>query len=176
LAPFTASDITPRYLGWLGDPEVNRYSRRLGMTTTEEEARRYLTSLGAEEMILRIDTPGHGHVGNIKYGPIDRANSRADISIVIGERSVWGQGIATAAIYLVTRWLFAGGLNRVEAGSANPAFLAAVARLGWRVEGVQRQRVRVGDSLLDWTLVSQLRSEFVKFPALEPVEPEVSRG
>ena len=173
LRPFAVAHITPQYLTWLNDPEVNRYSRRFGLTTSEDDARRYIASLAPGEVILRIETPAHGHVGNIKYGPVDLSNSRADISILIGERRVWGQGIATAAIYLVARHLFGQrGLNRLEAGSANPAFLRVVAKLGWHIEGIQRSRVRVGDRLLDWTLVAQLRDEFVNFPALDPVSAE----
>jgi ribosomal-protein-alanine N-acetyltransferase len=173
LRPFGSSDITPRYLAWLNDPEVNRYSRRFGMQTSADEARRYLEGLAPGEVILSIETAEHGHVGNIKYGPIDYHNSRADISIVLGEKRVWGRGIATAAIYLVARHLFEIGLNRVEAGSANPAFLRAVAKLGWRVEGVQRARVRIGEQFLDWSLVGQLRNEFVRISALEPVGSEM---
>jgi [ribosomal protein S5]-alanine N-acetyltransferase len=175
LRPFDIAHITPQYLTWLNDPDVNRYSRRFGLTTSEDDARRYIASLAPREVILCIETPDHGHVGNIKYGPVDLSNSRADISILIGERRVWGQGLATAAIYLVARHLFLElGLNRLEAGSANPAFLRVVAKLGWRIEGVQRSRVRVGDRLLDWTLVGQLRDEFVNFPALDPVLPQTN--
>jgi RimJ/RimL family protein N-acetyltransferase len=167
LRAFRSSDMTPRYLNWLNDPEVNQYSRRFNVRTSEADARRYLDGLAPNETVLSIYTSEYGHVGNIKFGPVDTFNCRADISIVIGERQVWGQGIATEAIYLVTKCLFDGGLNRVEAGSANPAFLRVVEKLGWRREGVQRSRVRIGDRFLDWTLMGLLRHEFSAQPSLE---------
>jgi CMP-N-acetylneuraminic acid synthetase/RimJ/RimL family protein N-acetyltransferase len=169
LSPIRSADVTPRYVAWLNDPEVNRYSRRSSTQTSFDQARRYLETLAPEEYVLGVHLTGEGHVGNIKVGPIDYSNSRADISILIGERRVWGRGVAREAIYLVTRYLFeVAGINRVEAGSANPAFLRAVHSLGWRQEGVQRARVRVGEALLDWTLVSLLRDEFAVRTEFEP--------
>lgn len=170
LEPFRPDQVHDRYLGWLSDPEVNAYSqRRNSGPVSAESARQYLSSLNADEVVLAVHCPEHGHVGNVKYGPIDRANRRADISILMGETKVWGRGYGTEALYLVSRHLFeTEGLHRVDAGSTNPAFLGAVARLGWSVEGVLRQRVLLGDTFVDWTLVAQLAHEFVRRPELEP--------
>lgn len=168
LRPFDAAQISARYLRWLNDPEVNAYSRRRGTRLTAADAERYLASLAAEEVVLGIHLTDHGHVGNLKYGPIDRANGRADISIVIGEPAVWGQGVGAEAVYLVSRHLFEEvGLHRLEAGSGNPAFIAMVERLGWRREGVLQQRVCIGERLVDWVLLAQLRPEFQRRPDLE---------
>lgn len=170
LEPFLPEQVHNRYLGWLSDPEVNRYSqRRNAGSVSAQSAHDYLSSLKADEAVLAVHCPEYGHVGNIKYGPIDRLNRRADISILMGERQVWGRGYGTEAIYLVSRHLFeVEGLNRVDAGSTNPAFLRAVAKLDWRTEGVLRQRVWLGDHFADWTLVAQLQSEFTRRPQWEP--------
>jgi len=163
-------DVTARYVGWLNDPVVNASSSRLGTTASEADCRDYLSSLAVDEVVLGISAPDAGHVGNVKFGPIDRRDSRADISILIGERNVWGRGIGREAVYLVTRHLFGEeNLNRVDAGSGNPAFIRMVQGLGWQIEGVLRERVRIGDRLLDWTLVAQLRREFVELPQYRAV-------
>lgn len=169
LIPFGPADVSPRYLSWLSDPVVNEWSRRRDTPAVMAgEARAYLGNLNHEEVVLGIHVASHGHIGNVKYGPVDRPNSRADISIVIGERAAWNQGFGGEAIYLVTRYLFEElGLNRVDAGSANPAFLQIVARLGWVVEGVQRQRLKLGGRFHDLTLVAQLRESFVRRPQHE---------
>ncbi|MGD9537718.1 MAG: GNAT family N-acetyltransferase [Alphaproteobacteria bacterium] len=172
LRRFGPEAVDERYLAWLNDPVVNAHSRRFGITTNAAEARLYLASLGPDEAVLGIHHHALGHVGNIKYGPIDRTDSRADISILIGERAAWGQGIGREAVYLVTRFLFReAGLNRVDAGSGNPAFVRLVQSLGWRIEGVQRERVRIGDRYLDWTLLAQLRAEFVERPGFHSPAP-----
>jgi ribosomal-protein-alanine N-acetyltransferase len=169
LRPFDAAQISPRYLSWLTDPEVNKFSQRIGRREiSADEAAAYLRGLGKDEHVLGIHTGAQGHVGNIKYGPVDWTNLRADISILIGERSVWGQGVGAAAMYLVTRFLFEeAGLNRVDAGSNNPAFLRMVEKLGWSVEGVLRDRVKTGDGYRDHTLVALLARDFAARTELE---------
>lgn len=159
LRPFTRADITPRYLGWLSDPVVNRYSQRRNQTpVSADQAFAYLESRGQEEVILAIETPKEGHVGNVKYGPIDRQESRADISILIGEPSVWGKGIGAEAVHLVTRHLFeTEGLARVDAGTANPSFLRLVEKLGWQRE--TESRIRVGDEDVAYTTLRLLATE-----------------
>lgn len=172
LVPFGADLVSDRYLGWLSDDEVNRYSQRRGSKPqSREDALRWLAGLTAGETVLAIMAPGYGHIGNIKFGPIDRVNSRSDIAILIGERSSWGQGFGGDALATVTRHLLVTeNLNRVDAGSANPSFIALVKRLGWRVEGVLRERVRIGDRLLDWTVLSMLRREYLERQATDATD------
>jgi len=155
------ADISQRYLGWLADPEVNQYSqRRFAKRIDRKAAIAYLRSLKRDEVVLAIVDNEVGHVGNIKYGPIDWINRRADISILVGERSVWGKGIGTEAVRLVTRFLFGQlDLNRVEAGSSNPAFLRIVEKLGWTKEGSLRDRIWTPEGFRDHTLVSLLRRD-----------------
>lgn len=162
LRVFDSSQIHERYLHWLADPQVNRFSQRLGTSgASASEAKRYLDGLAEDEVVLGIHHRGHGHVGNIKYGPVDWRNLRADISIMIGEASVWGQGVGKEAVYLVSEYLFDTlGLNRIDAGSHNPAFLRLAEDLGWKVEGVLKDRIRTSDGFLDHTLVALLANEF----------------
>lgn len=168
LRPFDAPQISDRYLAWLNDPEVNRLSRRGGQATTEADARRYLASLGRDEAIYGIHARALGHVGNLKIGPVDWGNSRTDLSIVVGEKQAWGRGVGTEAIYLASRFVFETlRLNRIDAGSGNPAFVRAVTKLSWTAEGTQRERVRLASGFVDWTLLAQLRREFRRIPQFE---------
>lgn len=163
LREFREADIGARYLGWLTDPVVNEYSQRRHIQrASREDALAYLQSLRPDEVILAIMDDTAGHVGNIKYGPVDWANRRADIAILIGERSVWGRGVGGEAVRLVTNFLFGKlDINRVEAGSNNPAFLRLVQKLGWQVEGVLRDRIWMPEGFRDHTLVALLRRDTV---------------
>ncbi len=176
LRPFGPDRIHARYLAWLNDPAVNAHSRRgNGPPTGEAEARAYLESLRADERVLAIEHRDRGHVGNVKYGPIDWAARRADISILIGEPVVWGQGIGAESVYLVTRYLFEElALGRVDAGTRNPAFVRLVGKLGWTVEGVRRRYIAASDGLHDQVLVAQLAEKFMRRPEYEA--PEVVRS
>lgn len=161
LRPFRAEDVTARYVSWLNDDDVNLYSRRQGAQTTRDDATAYIDALQKDEVIFAINHPTFGHVGNIKYGPIDWDNRRSDISILIGEKRAWGKGVARAAMHGVGRYLFEDlKLNRLDAGSANPAFIKSAEAIGWRIEGVLRQRVWMAGAFWDWTLLSLLSAEF----------------
>ena len=166
---FDSSQIHDRYLHWLNDPVVNEHSQRSeGPAIDAATARCYLDGLRADEVVLGIYHREHDHIGNIKYGPIDWANRRADISILIGEPAVWGQGVGAESVYLVSKYLFeALGLNRVDAGTRNPAFVNLVKKLGWVVEGVLRQRIRAEHRYHDQIVLSQLAQDFVRRPQYE---------
>ncbi len=170
LRPFKASDVHEAYLDWLADPIVNQFSQRLGAKRpTAVEAKQYLENLHADEVVLGIHMNDGRHVGNIKYGPVDWRNMRADISILIGEKSVWGQGIGSEAIYLVTKYLFEEAhLNRVDAGSNNPAFIKTVQKIGWCEEGVLKQRIATPTGFRDHTLLAQLAQDFEVRPEFQP--------
>lgn len=174
LRPFTVDQISDKYLAWLTDPAVNHFSRRRDMPPeTAANAIAYLQSRGPEERVFAIVHRDLGHVGNISYGPIDRTNQRSQVGIMIGEPNAWGIGIGTEAVYLITRHLFEDhNLHRVEAGSSNPAFTRLAEKLGWVVEGVERERARIGGKFFSETLVSQLHHEFVRRPELESISTD----
>lgn len=168
--PLTLDDVSERYVGWLNDPEVNRYSRRRLFTTTADDASRFIKSLAPDEHVLAILTnDDETHIGNIQVGPIDQLARCAEIRILVGDRSVWGRGFGTEAIYLVTRHLFLDEkLHRVEANSCNPAFVRAVQKLGWRKEGRLRERFPLDGGLLDYLWFGQLEHEFQPRSEYEP--------
>lgn len=169
LVPFTAEMISHRYIGWLNDPEVNRYSRRRFVRSSEADAREFLAHLHPDEHVLAVmDREENSHVGNIQFGPVNSFESRAEIRILIGERSRWGRGYGTESIYLVTRHLFETlGLHRVEANSCNPAFIRCVEKLGWKREGCLRERFPFEGKRLDYVQLGQLRREFARSESYE---------
>jgi RimJ/RimL family protein N-acetyltransferase len=172
LEPFTVDNITPAYLSWLVDPVVNQYSHRLGASKpTAEEAREWVSLRAKDEIIFAISTEDFGHIGNIKYGPVNWANCAADISILIGSVESWGNGFGREATYLVSKHLFLDrGLNRLFAGSVNPGYIRMVEKLGWQREGIQREEARVAGTFADSVLLSLLKREFVIDAAYEMVE------
>ena len=134
-----------------------------------EEAMTYIRKQGPDEAVFSIHHPDYGHVGNISYGPIEWENLRSQLGIMIGEHQLWSRGIGTEAVYLVTKFLFTKKkLHRVEAGTANIAFVKLAEKLGWTIEGVERDRFRIDDSFVSETLLSQLYNEFRVMPELEP--------
>ena len=170
LEEFTPDKINAKYLEWLNNPIVNYYTRRRHMSVQGfEEALAYIRSQGSGEAVFAIQHPEHGHVGNISYGPIEWEYLRSQLGIMIGEHNLWSRGIGTEAVYLVTKFLFTEKkLHRVEAGTANIAFVKLAEKLGWTIEGVERDRFRLDDSFVSETLLSQLHNEFRVMAELEP--------
>ncbi len=160
--PFRREHVSARYLVWLNDAEVNRYSRRRFVRTSEEDALRFLSSLQSTSQIMAITLKiNREHIGNLQLGPVDLDESHGEVRILIGEKSQWGKGYATQAIHGACCYYFqALGLHRVEAMSCNPGFIRAVLRLGWKEEGCMRERFLDGTTRLNYRIFGILAPEF----------------
>lgn len=148
--PLQEADCTPRYVAWLGDPEVRRFLETRHATQTLDSVRAYVRAVNARDgehlfgMFLR---QGGRHVGNIKIGPVRREHGLADISLFIGERDCWGQGYATEAIVAASAHAFGAlGVRKLSAGiyAPNTGSIRAFLKAGYREEAR-----RPGHYLLD---------------------------
>lgn len=139
LVPFSPRHITNRYVAWLNDPEVVRFSELRQRRHTGQTCRRYLRSMrdgGHCFWAIVASGPPRRHVGNIA-AYIDRPNRLAEVSILIGERAAWGHGLGSTAWSVVVDWLLgAGGMRKVVAGTmtANKAMLRVMERSGMAIE------------------------------------------
>lgn len=136
LATLDESASQEHYLSWLYDKEVTRYLEvRYAPPSTPEALRDYVRSVNCSESNLLLgifSRSGNLHVGNIKLGPIDWRHLRAEVGLLIGDKTVWGRGFASEAIRLMARYAFeslhlsklTAGCYAGHAGSAK-AFLKA---------------------------------------------------
>jgi len=120
LEPFPDKLLTPRYVGWLNDPEVVRYSEQRHRAHTLESCRAFVGSFtGTPNGLWAIREKARGlrHVGNIST-EVDATASTGDIRILIGEKDCWGTGLGAEAWIAVMDHLFNDlGLSRVTAGT-----------------------------------------------------------
>ena len=108
ITPFDHSYLTDRYVSWLNDSEVTRYSRHRSVTHTIKSCRDYYLSFrDSPNYLWAIETLNGDslHVGNIN-AYIDEPNSIADIGILIGEKTKWGRGYASEAWIAICNYLF----------------------------------------------------------------------
>jgi RimJ/RimL family protein N-acetyltransferase len=158
-------DATERYVGWLNDPEINRYLEVRFSPQTLEGVRAYVEEMADSPdyaFLAIVLDEGKRHIGNIKIGPVNRAHGFADIGIVIGEKDCWGKGYAAEAIALATSYAFDGlGLHRVEAGAYAPNMGSAKAFLkaGWKEEGRETAKWSDGESYVDGIRVACVREK-----------------
>ncbi|MCX8003947.1 MAG: GNAT family N-acetyltransferase [Burkholderiaceae bacterium] len=137
--------VTENYVAWLNDPAVNRYLEARFVRHTLESTRRFVQAVADSDDSILFGiryVPEGRHVGNIKLGPIDCNHRRAEIGLLIGERCLWGRGIAANAIELATRYAFDSlGLLKVTAGcyASNVGSRRAFEKAGFVVEAVRRR-------------------------------------
>ena len=144
IVPFEEAHLTPRYVGWLNDPDIVRYSEQRHLAHTLASCRAYRQSFDNTPhrfWAIVAHDPNIGHIGNIN-AYIDTENGTADLGILIGERAVWGQGYGSEAWRAVCRHLLQDcGLRKITAGtlSVNHGMLNVMRRAGM-VEDMQNRR------------------------------------
>ncbi|MEQ8504112.1 MAG: GNAT family N-acetyltransferase [Rhodospirillales bacterium] len=120
LEPFPGELLTERYVGWLNDPEIVRYSEQRHRTHTLESCREFIESFAGTPnglWAIRETAQGGRHIGNIST-EIDPRSGTGDIRILIGERDAWGTGLGAEAWMAVMAHLFDDlGLVHTTAGT-----------------------------------------------------------
>ena len=102
LRPLTLDDVTETYVGWLQDPEVTRYLMAGRTPQTARTVRAFVETLllsAAQPFAILLDGR---HVGNTQLQQISGVDGTAEVGILLGDRTCWGQGIGQAAIQALT--------------------------------------------------------------------------
>jgi RimJ/RimL family protein N-acetyltransferase len=133
------------------DPEVNQYLETRFFEPSVESLRKYVATMreSAHSYLFGIFVRSSGlHVGNIKLGPVSVVHNSAAVGLIIGDKTAWGKGVASEAIGAVSDWgLKVLGLEKLNAGSyqCNAGSIHAFEKNGYRIEGVQRNQVRLAN-------------------------------
>ena len=156
----------PAFLRVFGSADDLRYWSH-GPLADDAAAREYLRSIheGARDQSLFqwavADGETDAMMGTVTLAGWDRNNRRADLGFILA-RAFWGRGLATEAVRRVLTFAFGEmGLHRVEADvdPENEASLALLERLGFRREGVFRERWFTFGSWKDSVMLGLLAGE-----------------
>ncbi|HEV3026403.1 MAG TPA: GNAT family N-acetyltransferase [Planctomycetota bacterium] len=144
LRPVTEADVTERYVAWLNDPDVTKYMGWRAFPSTAHEISDYVRSKrrGDSLFLALIVRSRERHIGNIHLGPIDWVHRRAELSMMIGDKTAWGKGYMTEAFNLVITHAFKTlHLNKLKAGTEvdNTASVKVFHKTGWLEEGTLRR-------------------------------------
>jgi [ribosomal protein S5]-alanine N-acetyltransferase len=159
------SDCTARYEAWLADEEVNRYLETRYVVQTRARIAAFVDEMIASDssyLFAICEKDGERHVGNIKIGPIHPVHRCADVSYFLGERAVWGRGLASEAISAVSNIGFDRlDLHRVQAGvyGSNIGSCRALEKAGFRLEGRFREQLLGANGFEDHVWYGLLASE-----------------
>ena len=128
---------------WLNDPQVVRFSEQRLRRHDWESQHEYIHE-GPD--IFREIHAGNEFIGTITAN-IDRHNAIADVGILIGEGSIWGQGYGTEAWIAFCDHLFLHKVRKVEAGamSVNAGMISIFKKSGMTFEGFRNDHFDLGD-------------------------------
>lgn len=164
LRTFQPSDITSEYLSWLNDPEVVRYSNQRFVNHTKESSRKYLRSFqNSDNLFLAICLHENGQVIGTINSYISYHHSVADMGILIGNRSFWGNGLGTIAWELMMNFLHNDfGIRKVTGGtlSCNIGMIKIMESNGMHQDGVRRNHELVDGKEYDIFHYAKFRTSF----------------
>ena len=170
LVPFAPEHLSERYVGWLNDGDVVRYSeqrhRRHDLANCRAYAERFDASADYFWAIVAHDA-GLGHIGNLT-ATLDPPNGVADLAILIGEKRAWGGGLGSEAFELACRYLLLErGLRKLTAGTAmdNAGMLAIMRKLGMQPDGRRARQLLIEGREVDVVHAALFREDLLARPA-----------
>ena len=131
-------------LRWMNDPEVTAcLAYNLGISRREEEAFFDRAEASSDTNFhWAILDDREAHVGFIGLHGVNWRYRSATGGIVLGERSAWGRGVATATIPVRTPVAVATRrLHRIEGHTIHPAMRRVYEKSGYTREGTWREKV-----------------------------------
>jgi len=159
LVPFANVHLTQRYVSWLNDPEVVRFSENRHRDHTLASCKDYFVSmLGASNLFWALmHKDGNCHIGNIT-AYLDIPNATADLAIMIGDRSFQGLGLGLEVWNAAMEWLLGdGGFRKVTAGamSANKRMIRIMTVSGMQIEGHRKRHFILDGKEVDMIIAAK---------------------
>lgn len=149
---FRADDITQRYIRWLNDLDVVRFSNQRFKQHNRTSCNEFYNSMQVDNtLFLLIEHQDLGAVGTmtVYFNP---HHSTADVGILLGEKRVWGKGIGKTAWNGVINCLKTiPTLRKITAGtlSCNTPMLALINSSNMQPDGVRKQQELVSGQAFD---------------------------
>lgn len=154
LVPFSEKHLHERYVGWLNDAELMRYSEQRHKKHDLEECRGYMKSFeGTPNYFWAIEEidEGYGHIGNITAF-VNEKNWFADVGIMIGAREARNKHYGIEAWLCVCNYLFTHvPIRKLTAGtlSVNTPMLNIMNQAGMVEDGIRRRHFLVEGQEVD---------------------------
>jgi len=147
LKPLTSGHVSERYVAWLNDPDVNQYLETRFITQTIESCLNFVNTCqtNANTYLFGIFTKKtFNHIGNCKIDFFEERHKKAQIGLLIGEKSFRAKGLGKEVIQALTKFAFTHlDIERLEAGcyEDNLASLHLFKSCGYQIDGLLRKSV-----------------------------------
>lgn len=164
LVKFTERSITPQYMDWLNNPEINRYLEVGRLPVSREEVFAPKDDKNLMFMIMCnyffnedngkfLDDVGFNtYIGTCSLHKINWIDRKAEIGYMIGDKNYWRRGLATELIALLSDYgLNRLNLNKLTAGviECNTGSMKALERNGFKQYSVEEQEYYVDGKYLN---------------------------
>lgn len=160
LRPFAEDLISPRYIDWLNDRELMKYSRQRFFTHTSESCLVFANTFADSPSYfwgIVANDPALGHIGNLTAN-VDAHNRVADLTIMVGEAKAQGQGFGLAAWRLAMSYLLTqAGLRKVAAGTmaVNAPMIKIMQKSGMVEDGLRSRHFLYQDQEVDCVMYAK---------------------
>lgn len=166
IRPIEEDDIDDLYK-WYNDPEVNLWSSGAWpLNTLLNKDQISVMFLDGEPGIYRYSILNDNNVliGTIGFKEVNIPGRSVTLYIVIGNKSYWGKGYGTDALITFIRFLFhQWNFHRIslDTWDGNVRAIKAYEKVGFKVEGRQREARYILGTYHDSILMGLLRTEFL---------------
>ena len=153
LKTLVKENITRCYIDWMNDYEVTKFTEQRFEKHTKESIERFI----AEKYESNTDEL-HGifinnrHIGNVLISSIDYNNLSCNLSYLIGDKFLWGQGIGTCVISEALNIIFNKlRLIKVSAGcyENNHGSIKILQKNNFLKEGIRKNQVNFEGKRID---------------------------
>jgi len=148
LRPFQRTDL-PRVIAWRNDPSVRTGALWPATRFGRREAERWLGAVTGRADTTRITlaielADSDRLVGLTNLSRIDWESGTAFFGVVVGEKELWGRGIARQTLRLMMERAVGLGLRKIllEVAADNTRAIDIYRRFGFDTEGVLKRQVR----------------------------------
>lgn len=158
-------DLKGDYLKWFEDQDICNYNSHGKFFKTQKYFRDYIINLidNNEIIVWAICNPQKKHIGNVSLSYISNINRSADLSIMIGNKNYWSQGIATAfSKKIIEHGFLKLNLNRITCATAenNIGMNSLAKKLNMKKEGIRRKSLFINGKYENCIEYGILKKEF----------------
>ena len=168
LRPLCKKDINKRYLSWLNDTEVTRWSVAGTFPYTRKDLEYFYERMRSSKndiILAVIAKQKNVHIGNVKLGNINWVHRFADFGIIIGEKKYWGKGYGQEACNLLLEYAFNRlNLNKIVLGvyGNHKAAIKVYQKVGFKIEGRLEKMLHLRGAYVDRIIMGLLRENYTK--------------
>ena len=159
LQSILGENITDEYVSWLNDREVIRFSNQRFVQHSKESCLDYAQSfLGTDNLFLSVKENQSGQIIGSITAYLNLHHCTADMGLMIGDRSVWGNGYGLEAWLLLMRYLFdTAKIRKITGGTLrdNISMIKIMERSGMQLEAIRKEQEVIADVAIDMLLFAK---------------------